>query len=315
MSTGNGEVLSFEEERMKLRKLFGIKKSRRYPIKRDSPGSSLRARCFELFDRMKRPVEVAEELKEKAGTVKRYYHDWKKLGPNFERQYAYVKSLIVKTSPERDKNIALFAKLYGIGKAQLEDILCKPNGLRRLMTSKYHFPAHKDADYNRYMALDLALLISDHLQHGGKFVDVYFGLNRNMQENAQFRKEQDEEIDEYNKLMKIVHAVLEADMEKERQGRVTPDTLSEAEREVIIKFGEELENKANELMYWFNIGVLKSQGCTEEEARERIYQNFLTKGDLNGAKSLRALQDKVHPLKTGTNPQSINTSPPLLKLL
>ena len=41
---------------MRLSILFGTRKSRKYPIKRDKEGLSLRARCFEQFDQGKRPA-------------------------------------------------------------------------------------------------------------------------------------------------------------------------------------------------------------------------------------------------------------------
>ena len=48
---------------MKLRKLFRVKKSRKYPIRRDGEGLSLRARCFDLF----------EEGKSFCGVISRYH--------------------------------------------------------------------------------------------------------------------------------------------------------------------------------------------------------------------------------------------------
>ena len=125
---------------MKLKKLFRIKKSRKYPIKYDEEGLSLRAKCFELFELRKRPTVVAEELKMNETTVCRYFRDWKRLGPNFERKYAFIKSLFKKNAPDRDKNIELFARAWGIAKEHLEGILSRPHGLRRLMTGKFYFP-------------------------------------------------------------------------------------------------------------------------------------------------------------------------------
>lgn len=94
------------------------------------------------------------------------------------------------------------------------------------MIGKIYLPAHADVDHKRHMALELALLISDHLmKHGGKFEDVYFALKRYLQENIKYRKEEESAIKEENKSMKVTHAVLAADMENERQGRVKPETL------------------------------------------------------------------------------------------
>jgi hypothetical protein len=293
---------------MKLRRLFRVKKSRKYPIKRDGEGLSLRARCFELFEQGKRPAIVAEELHIKAPTVCRYFRDWKRLGPNFEQQYDYVRSLFKKTAPYRDKNMELFARAWGIEKEQLETILIQPHGLRRLLTGKYYFPAHSDADHKRHIALELASLISDYLiKNRGQFEDVYFALKRYMQENMKYRKEEDDEIKEENEIMAFFHQLLAADMENDRQGRVKRDAFSEEERSAIMRWGVEQERKKLELAYWLRIGALNAQGLTTEQAREKIYQDFLEKNDLKGAKLMREFQDKVHPL--GNNDQVATPSP------
>ena len=284
---------------MKLSKIFRIKKPRKYPIKRDGEGRSLRARCFELFERGKRPVEVARELNMDEPTACRYYRDWKRLGPNFERLYAYVQSLLGKTAPDREKNIELFARSCGISKKEFEDILSRPHGLRRFLTGKFHFPIHIDADHKRYIALELALLISDHLiKHKGKFVDIYFALKRYMHEAKKFREERDAAEKKENIFIAFVHQIIAKDMENERRGRVKSDTLSEEERHIIIKWVLEAEEKEAEIYYSTQIGHLMADGITMEQAREKIHQDFLEKGDLKRAKMIREFQDKVHPLKT-----------------
>jgi len=284
---------------MRLPGLFRIGKSRKYPIKRNGEGLSSRARCFELFEQGKRPAVIAEELKMKETTVFRYFHDWKRLGPNFERKYDYIRSLFKKTVPDRDQDIELFARVWGIEKERLETILSQPRGLLRLMTGKFYFPAHADVDHKRYIILELALLISDHvIKRSGKFVDFYFALKRYMQENMKYREEEDTGIKEDNKMMALFHQVLAADMENERKGRVKPDKFSEEEQNAIIRFAIDSEREKTEIVYWLRIGVLMAEGLTKEEAREKMYQDLLDKGDLKRAKILREFQDKVHPLKT-----------------
>jgi hypothetical protein len=95
---------------MKLPKLFRKRKSRKYPIKRDEEGLSLRTRCFELFKQGKRPAEVAGELKMKKNTAFRYFRDWRRGGPSIDRQYAFAKQLFKKEAPERDSNVEIFSK-------------------------------------------------------------------------------------------------------------------------------------------------------------------------------------------------------------
>jgi hypothetical protein len=113
---------------MKFSKLFRIRKSRKYPIKRDGEGRSLRARCFGLFEQGKRPVEVTEELKMKETTVHRYFRDWKKLGPNCKRRYAYALSLFNKNSLDREKISSCLPELTGFQKSSSRLSCLNPMG-------------------------------------------------------------------------------------------------------------------------------------------------------------------------------------------
>jgi len=48
---------------LRLKNPFKTKNSRRYPVRYDDRGRSLRARCFELFDDGERPIDAAKQLK------------------------------------------------------------------------------------------------------------------------------------------------------------------------------------------------------------------------------------------------------------
>jgi len=112
-------------------------------------------------------------------------------------------------------------------------------------------------------------------------------------------------------MMELFHQVLAADMENERKGRVKHDTFSEEERNTVMRWGVESELKKAEIWYWFRIGILKAEGLTQEQAREKIYQDLVNKGDLKQAKMIREFQDKVHPLKDGDQlPPSTPLQPP-----
>jgi hypothetical protein len=87
-------------------------------------------------------------------------------------------------------------------------------------------------------------------------------------------------------------------MENERRGRVKPDRLSEEELGIVIKWALNTEKKKTEISYWIRIVALMAQGLTMEQAREKIYQDVLKKGDTKSAKMLREFQDRVHPLKS-----------------
>ncbi len=59
---------------------FLLWKWRKYPIKRDEQGRSLRQRAFELFEKKLRPSEIYKQhlLTIKQKTLLRYYEDWKR---------------------------------------------------------------------------------------------------------------------------------------------------------------------------------------------------------------------------------------------
>jgi hypothetical protein len=298
-----------EENIMRLPRLFRSRKSRKYPIQRDQEGKSLRVRCFAHFDQGQRPAQVAKEFSIKEPTVCRYFRDWQRLGPNFEKQYAYVKGLFKKTAPDRDRNIELFAGKLGIPKEQFEAILSQPHGLRRFLTGKLYFPIQAQAAHKMSVSLQLGLLFSDHLiKNGGKFEDVCLALKRYMREHKQYREEEESDIKEENQTMKFIHEIMAVDLEKERQGRVKPDRLSEEERNTAIKWGIEAEARKAQMWYWFQIGTLKAHGLTVEQARDKMYQDLIDKGNLKAAKLMRELQDRIHPLKNRGQPPP--SSPP-----
>lgn len=297
---------------MKLSKLFGIRKSRRFPIKRDGEGRSLRAKCFELFVQGKRPAEVAKELGMKDATVFRYFRDWRRLDSYIDRQYAFAKKLFKKEAPDRDSNIEIFSKMLGIEKEEFETILYQPHGLRRFLSGKFYFPISADVDHKMHIVLKLSIPLSDHLTtKGGNFEDVYYAISRYVWEHKKHREDIDADIQEWNKDMEFIHAILSADIENERKGRIKPDKFSK--REINAIFQNEIKSQFKELetLYWSKIVRLMFDGLTKEKARGKMYQDVLGKGDLKVAKSFREFQNKVHPLKAGEQSPPSVTPPPL----
>jgi hypothetical protein len=277
-------------------KLFGRKKRRKYPVKLDPEGRSARSRCFELFAQKAPNQEIAKMVDLPIDTVRRYHLQWND-DPNLERKYIYAKSLFHKTNPDRDKNLEMFACAWGYSKEQLESILSQSHGLRRLMARKILSPAHLEADHKRHFAFELALLISDHLtKHGGKYEDVYYSFRRWMQENMKYREDEDANIKEWNQKMELFHGVLASAAKQEHEGRVKPDVFSEEERKVIIQLELKSRFKQLQTIYWQKIAGLMVGGQTEEQSREKLYQDLLAT-DPRAANLMREFQDKVHPLK------------------
>ena len=113
---------------MAMFKRFGHRKRRKYPVKWDEYGKSARQRCFELFAERMPHGEIAETVGIKIETVRRYHLQWKK-NPYFDRQYAILKGLLKKDAPDRDDTITLLAKMYGVEKEKIEEILVQSHGL------------------------------------------------------------------------------------------------------------------------------------------------------------------------------------------
>ena len=120
---------------------------------------------------------AAAELSGKVDTVQRYYRAWQNGAWISRRNMPMPKSCLRTTALDRQKNVELFARPCGISEEQLETILSKPHGLHGLMTGKLYFPVQAEADHKRHIALELGVLISEHLiKHKGQCEDVYLAL-------------------------------------------------------------------------------------------------------------------------------------------
>jgi hypothetical protein len=295
---------------MAIFKVFGREKRRKYPIKRDENGKTARKRCFEMFQNKVPLPEIAKTVGVKIDTVYKYHQQWAR-NPKIEQHLAYYKWILDKSAPDRERSKETAANLFGISKEQLDTILQKSYGLRRLLSGKIYFPVQADAAHKRYIAMELAIIISDHLlKHGGKIEDVYFAFRRWMQQYQLRREEEDEYMKEENKDIMFMRRVIEADLEIERRGRVQPERLSAEERDTILKWGVQSVVKQMETMYWIRISLIIAEGNTIEQAREKIYQGLLNNGDIEGAKRMRQYQDVVHPLKTDNKQPPSTPEPP-----
>jgi hypothetical protein len=290
---------------MRLRKIFRLERTRRYPINRDERGLSMRARCFERFNQGQQPIDVAASFGFKVETVRRYYADWKSRGANFDKQFAYAQELFKKTSHERKNNIQSFAKMLEVKEEEFESLLEKPHGLKRFMTRKLNFPIMIRADHKRSIALQLGLLLSEHLvDRGGKYEDVYLALQDLLDRNMMDRQDDEEAIESHNQIMAVVHKIIDADLRVEQNSAVKPDRLSADDVNVVVEWKLNSLMKTLEISYWENIATLTSTGLTKDQAREKMVQDLIDKGDLAGAKARRAYQKIVHPVK------SLNQTPP-----
>jgi len=295
---------------MTIFNIFRRTKRRKYPIIRDETGKSARQRCFEMFEDQVSFKEIAAATGAKLDTVYRYHLQWSK-NPGIETRIKYFKKQLHPLAPDRERQIELFAQVLGIPKEQFEIILHQPHGLRRLFSGKIYFPKQAEADHKYYLAMELATLISDHLlKNGGKIEDVKYAFEHWLKENQINREEDDEDIKKENNNIAFTRKIIEADVENEKQGRVKTDRLSDEERNAILKWGQQSAAKKLERIYWSRIAELMVEGKTVEQGREKIYQDLLEKGDIEGAKSMRKYQDIIHPLKNNNPPPKTTMTSP-----
>ena len=298
---------------MDVFKVFKRNKRRKYPIIRDEKGKSARQRCFEMFEEQVPVDEIAAATGAKLETVYRYHRQWSE-NPEIENYIKYFNKQLNPLAPDRERQVELLARAYGISQEQLEILLHQPHGLRRLFSGKYYSPKHADIAHKNYVSMEIANLISDHLlKNGGKLEDVKYAFEHWMKENLIHREEDDEDIEEENKNIAFTRKIIEADVENEKQGRVQPDRLSDEERDVILKWGQQSAIKKLERIYWLRIAELMVEGKTVEQGREKIYRDLLYKGDIEGAKMMREYQNIIHPLKNVDQPPPpLSPEPPSL---
>jgi hypothetical protein len=270
-------------------------KARRHPIKRDSRGRSARERCFKLFENEVPPDEIADSVGVPIGTVKRYHHQWKNVR-NLDKRVRFLKELFKTDSVVKEQTIDLWAKAFMVPKEELEAIIHQPNGIKHILTRRFYFTASKEADYKRFIALELALVISDHLiERGGRFDGVYQSLKQLLEKEKRSQEIGEREVEQENATVAIIRTVLESALKNERR-RIQPDRLSQEEVDQIIRMAPSEAARAEERRYWRLIGSMMKGGLTAAEAGERLYQGVLKNGDPGTADKLRQFQVRVHAL-------------------
>jgi hypothetical protein len=279
---------------MRIPKIPGFKRRRKYPVRRDEYGKSARKRCFEMFEDEYSLTEVIAAANVPKTTVYKYHQQWLK-DPHIEKQIAYLKPMLARGNPNRDKQINQMVLSLGIEREKVEALLASPYGLQRLLTFKTVFPGHEIEYYKRYMSLTLGMLMADHLlTNKGRFEDIYYAFAQLMN---RYRQDREAGTEAYNQKLIRVRSLLETLAENEANGQTDRGKLTDEEINAVLKMQQARYIKSIETKYWIGIATLMQDGISMEEAREKMYQDFLNKGDEKGAKELRAYQDKVHPLK------------------
>jgi hypothetical protein len=132
------------------------RKPRKYLIKKDESGQSLRKRAFALFDQGSRPVKISKLLNAKPATIYRYFEDWKKLPKNLESEYKKRRKAM--RNPEYSHNVIKILSEY-LRKPESEVIkmMQKPWDLKRLLTGQLAIQHRKEMQSRQETRLRAAL--------------------------------------------------------------------------------------------------------------------------------------------------------------
>ena len=121
--------------------VFFRRKKRKYPIKRDNRGLSIRQRAFSLFDEQFRPSQIYKQqlLKAKPKTLLRYYEDWKKKGDHIS--YLVIKSRMKKNPDLTEYVIKALSVTLDMPVEEVIKRLEKPWGLKQALRGQW--PNHR----------------------------------------------------------------------------------------------------------------------------------------------------------------------------
>ena len=116
---------------------FLIWKKRKYPIRRDERGRSLRQQAFYLFDDKLRPSQIYQQqlLPAKLKTLLRYYEDWKKKGDHVSYR---ITQRVMKENPDfRQKVITALSEHLEMPVEEVIKRLQRPWGLKQALRGQW----------------------------------------------------------------------------------------------------------------------------------------------------------------------------------
>lgn len=140
-------------------------KGRKYPIRKDDEGRSLRQRAFHEFDKGLRPAQVARELGAKPATMYHYHHDWKKSDQPLPVMYRILR-IALKHPNARRRLAERLARHFDVPVADVLERLQKPWAAKQLATGEWR-SWMPDAEQKRNWA---------RLKAAGRIVELYVKL-------------------------------------------------------------------------------------------------------------------------------------------
>jgi hypothetical protein len=282
---------------MRLPRLFHGRRSRKYPIKRDAQGLSLRERCFHDFDEGKGPAEVGRIYNVKEDTAFRYHREWQQRGPHYEERYAFIQEMLHNVSlGQRDKTVGLLAKVWGTDKENMESVLSTPHGLGRLLGGKILLPSREKTCHKMQMSLELGYILADYLvKRHGRCSELYLTLKEFLEKGLKFPTYTDNA--ESEQTLESVYKIMVREIENEKRDGIKQGGLSVEEGDSTMNPEINQAVRQAEIIYLEEMTSLIDKGSTPEQAHQKIYLRVILKGNLKGAGMMQRFYDKFFPPK------------------
>lgn len=117
---------------------FEKRRQRRYPIRRDKSGRSLRQQAFELFDAGSRPSDIHNEKLVQASprTLFRYYEDWKR--DNNRPSPSMLKKATTRHPELTEQRVREISEQLGMPVGEVIAWAQQPWGLLQLLGEQLH---------------------------------------------------------------------------------------------------------------------------------------------------------------------------------
>ena len=144
---------------------------RKYPIKKDDLGRSIRKRCFELFDLGIRPSEVRKKLNIKFKTACTYYYQWKKQPLGLEMQYPVVRKILKNKQGIRPMLMESIARELGVNQEEAETHLEKPWAIKQAIRGSLRSAIEEAREKRSRKRKQAAMMIVRLIEEGGVSLD------------------------------------------------------------------------------------------------------------------------------------------------
>jgi hypothetical protein len=278
---------------MKILSLIKGKKSRKYPVRYNEFGRSLRKRAFELFDNGQRPMQVCKELPIKVRTCLRYWADWKRTPPNLERRYTFLRKALKNNTGLKEDILESVAEYNHISRDEVIRRFRLPHGLKQLLLGKWPalWPDEEitEGEYKLRAALtllDFAKTGDESYQDLNDVLNHLIARKRETRQPAQIEKTEDSANGRY---LDPVGRIQRRPRPRFDLRKIAPE-----KRAVLEQYFTRKREAEDKQAYNSIVGLMKIFGVSEEQANELLCQAV---GQVHGPEKAAELRELIQKIQ------------------